>query len=57
MTPTGETRKSGRYSQRLAVIREQHAYERRIAAFGLPALLAPYTLRPIVRMPRQRAAK
>lgn len=51
---TGDTAKAGRYAQRLAGIREQHAYQRRIEAFGLPALLAPYTVRPVVRMPRQR---
>ncbi|HET7408088.1 MAG TPA: hypothetical protein VFJ21_13270 [Mycobacteriales bacterium] len=51
---TGDTGKPGTYSRRLAAIREQHAYERRIEAFGLTALLAPYTLRPVVRLPRQR---
>lgn len=34
--------------------REQDAYKRRVAAFGLPALLAPYTVRRVVRLPRQR---
>jgi hypothetical protein len=37
----------------LAAAREQAAYRRRVAAFGLPALLAPYTRR-VVRLPRQR---
>jgi hypothetical protein len=43
------------YTDRYAAVREQNAYARRVAAFGLPALLAPYTLRgPIIRLPRQR---
>lgn len=34
---------------------EQRAYERRVRVFGLPALLAPYTLRKRpLRLPRQR---
>jgi hypothetical protein len=33
---------------------EQAAYRRRIAAFGLPALLAPYTVRRLVSLPRHR---
>lgn len=45
---------SSTYSDRFAKLSEQEAYRRRVAAFGLPALLAPYTLRPIVRLPRQR---
>jgi hypothetical protein len=37
----------------LAAAREQAAYRRRVAAFGLPALLAPYRVRaPFV--PKQR---
>ena len=44
----------GTLSQRLAAAREQQAYRQRIADFGLPALLAPYTMRPIVRLPQQR---
>jgi hypothetical protein len=41
---------------RAAQAREQAAYQRRVAAFGLPALLAPYSQRPVVRIPRQRVA-
>lgn len=37
---------------RYQTIREQRAYARRVAAFGLPALLAPYTAAP--RIPVQR---
>jgi hypothetical protein len=33
---------------------EQAAYRRRVAAFGLPALLAPYTVRRLVSLPRHR---
>jgi hypothetical protein len=33
----------------------QRAYERRIAAFGLPALLSPYTaVKPSIQIPPQR---
>jgi hypothetical protein len=39
---------------RAAQAREQAAYERRVAAFGLSALLAPYSQRPVVRIPSQR---
>jgi hypothetical protein len=33
---------------------EQLAYRRRIEAFGLPALLAPYTVRRLIHLPRNR---
>ncbi len=33
---------------------EQAAYRRRVAAFGLAALLAPYTVRRLVSLPRHR---
>ena len=33
---------------------EQAAYRRRVAAFGLPALLAPYTVRRLLSLPRHR---
>jgi hypothetical protein len=33
---------------------EQAAYRRRVAAFGLPALLAPYTVRRLISLPRHR---
>ena len=33
---------------------EQVAYRRRVAAFGLPALLAPYTVRRLIHLPRNR---
>jgi hypothetical protein len=33
---------------------EQAAYRRRVAAFGLPALLAPYTVRRLMSLPRHR---
>ncbi len=45
---------TNRYKARYQHISEQHAYQRRIAAFGLPALLAPYSRKPIVRIPEQR---
>lgn len=44
------------YVDRYRQLTEQRAYERRVAAFGLSALLAPYTVRPVVRLPRQRSA-
>ena len=41
-------------STRYAALTAQRAYQRRIAAFGLPALLAPYRVtRPVV-IPEQR---
>lgn len=43
------------YAQRYHQLTAQHAYEARIRAFGLSALLAPYT-RPVVRIPQQRSA-
>ena len=48
---------SSTFRDRFTRLREQSAYERRVAAFGLPALLAPYTLqRRLPRLPRQRTA-
>ena len=37
-----------------AALREQDAYARRVAAFGLRALLEPYTVRPVPVVPSQR---
>lgn len=42
------------YTAAYAQLTAQAAYERRIAAFGLPAILAPYA-RP-VSVPEQRKA-
>lgn len=43
---------TGRYQQ----LTEQAAYRRRVEAFGLAALLAPYAVRqPLIRLPRQRS--
>ena len=39
---------------RLPAAAEQAAYRRRVAAIGLPALLAPYTVRRLVSLPRHR---
>ena len=39
---------------RWQLAREQAAYRRRIAAFGLPAVLAPYSLKRLVRIPGPR---
>lgn len=35
-------------------LREQRAYERRIRAFGLPAVIAPYKAGGLVVIPTQR---
>lgn len=43
---------TARYHQLTA----QRAYELRIKHFGLAAILAPYTQKPVVRVPPQRAA-
>lgn len=49
------TRLTSTHNDRYRQLREQRAYERRVRAFGLPALLAPYTLRKrLPRLPRQR---
>lgn len=37
------------YADRYAQLSAQHAYERRIANFGLSAVIAPYA-RPILRV-------
>lgn len=42
------------YAQRYHQLTAQHAYEARIRAFGLSALLAPYTVKAAVRIPSQR---
>lgn len=34
-------------TERYQKLSEQHAYERRVAAFGLAALLAPYIVRQV----------
>lgn len=39
---------------RFAMLREQRAYERRIRAFGAKAAIAPYRVKPVGRIPRQR---
>ena len=44
-------------STRYAALTAQRAYARRVAAFGLPALLAPYrgaVVRPVPEIPAQR---
>jgi hypothetical protein len=39
---------------RLDSAAEQAAYRQRVAAFGLSALLAPYTVQRLVSLPRHR---
>ncbi len=42
------------YTTRYRQLAEQRAYRRRVAALGLPALLAPYTMRrPFVPVQRR----
>ena len=39
---------------RLHAAGEQAAYRRRVAVFGIPALLAPYTVKQVRHVPRHR---
>ena len=45
---------TSRYAARYRTLTAQRAYDRAIARRGLPALLAPYTVRPAVAIPAQR---
>ena len=42
---------------KLRTAETQAAYARRVKAFGLPALLAPYSVRRVVRIPSQRSGQ
>lgn len=48
------------YTDRMNLIRQQRAYARRVHRDGLPALLAPYTLRaqaPVIPAQRRRSVQ